>query len=80
MYCSLYLQVKKEMEELVEKHGVNSFKSFLAYKGSYQLSDTELYHVFNACKELGALPMVHAENGDIIAEVCCHPSFFYSVY
>lgn len=60
--------VKKEMEELVEKHGVNSFKSFLAYKGSYQLSDTELYHVFNACKELGALPMVHAENGDIIAE------------
>ena len=28
-----------------------------------------MYHVFARCKELGALAQVHAENGDLIAEV-----------
>ena len=29
----------------------------------------KMYHVFTRCKELGALAQVHAENGDLIAEV-----------
>lgn len=53
------------MEEVV-KHGVNSFKMFMAYKGLYQLNDSELYEAFARCKELGSLAMVHAENGDIV--------------
>ena len=28
-----------------------------------------MYHAFTRCKELGALAQVHAENGDLIAEV-----------
>lgn len=40
----------------------------MAYKGLYQLDDTELYEVFETCKELGAVAMVHAENGSIIAK------------
>lgn len=41
----------------------------MAYKDLFMLSDTELYSVFKTSKELGAIAMVHAENGSIIAEV-----------
>lgn len=61
-------EVKKEMEELCKSHGVNSFKMFMAYKDVLMLNDSSLYNAFETCKELGALPMVHAENGDIIFE------------
>lgn len=57
------------MEELCNTHGINSFKMFMAYKGVFMLNDSDLYNTFEACKELGAIPMVHAENGDIIFEV-----------
>lgn len=57
------------MEELCMRHGVNSFKMFMAYKGAFMLDDSELYNTFEACKELGAVPMVHAENGNIVHEV-----------
>ncbi|XP_037041498.1 dihydropyrimidinase isoform X1 [Bradysia coprophila] len=60
--------VQKEMKILCEERGINSFKVFMAYKGLYQLDDTELYEVFETCKELGAVAMVHAENGSIIAK------------
>ena len=49
--------------------GVNSFKHFMAYKGALMVEDDELFASFNRCRELGALPMVHAENGDIVAEL-----------
>lgn len=58
------------MEELCKLYGINSFKMFMAYKGVYMLNDTDLYNSFEACKQLGAIPMVHAENGDIVHEVC----------
>lgn len=57
-----------EMGDAV-KMGVNSFKHFMAYKGALMVHDDEMYASFKRCRELGALPMVHAENGDIIAEL-----------
>lgn len=54
---------------LTKEKGVNSFKMFMAYKGLYMLQDDELYAVFSQCKEVGAIAQVHAENGDLIAEV-----------
>lgn len=62
-------QIKEEMATLVKDHGVNSFKMFMAYRDLYMIRDPELIETFKACKELGAIAMVHAENGDIIAEV-----------
>ena len=58
----------REMAEVV-KMGVNSFKHFMAYKGALMVEDDEMYASFRRCAELGALPLVHAENGDIIAEL-----------
>ncbi|XP_076375998.1 collapsin Response Mediator Protein isoform X1 [Megalopta genalis] len=61
-------KVKEEMATLVQSHGINSFKMFMAYADLYMLRDPELIEVFKTCKELGAIAMIHAENGDIIAE------------
>ena len=49
--------------------GVNSFQVFMAYPDTYMLRDDELYKVFAKCRELGAVAMVHAENGLVIQEL-----------
>ena len=46
--------------------GVNSFKHFMAYKGALMVDDETLFKSFSRCRDLGALPMVHAENGDAV--------------
>lgn len=62
-------QVKAEMETLVREKGVNSFQMFMTYKDLYMLRDSELYQVFRACRDIGAIARVHAENGELVAEV-----------
>jgi dihydropyrimidinase len=61
-------QMWKEMPEVV-KRGVNTFKHFMAYKGALMVNDDELYQSFLRCGEIGAIPLVHAENGDVIARL-----------
>ncbi|MEX0815236.1 MAG: dihydropyrimidinase [Dongiaceae bacterium] len=61
-------KVWKEMEEVVRR-GVNTFKHFMAYKGALMVNDDEMYQSFLRCAELGALPLVHAENGDVVARL-----------
>jgi dihydropyrimidinase len=57
-----------QMEEVV-KRGINTFKHFMAYKGALMVNDDEMYQSFLRCAELGAMPLVHAENGDLIAHL-----------
>ncbi|HUL06060.1 MAG TPA: amidohydrolase family protein, partial [Candidatus Acidoferrum sp.] len=59
-------QVSDEMGVLVRDKGVNSFKHFMAYKGAIMVSDEQLIASFSRCLELGAIPTVHAENGEIV--------------
>jgi dihydropyrimidinase len=59
-------QVFDEMATVVDTCGINSFKHFMAYKGALMVNDDELYHSFSRCAQLGAMPMVHAENGDVV--------------
>lgn len=49
------------------ENGMTSLKVFTAYRqAGLQLDDGKLFRVFRRCRELGILPTVHAENGDLI--------------
>jgi len=61
--------VHDEMETVVKTYGINTFKHFMAYKGALMVNDDEMYNSFKRCAELGALPLVHAENGDVVARM-----------
>ena len=61
--------VHADMKTLVEKYGVNSFKHFMAYKGAIMATDEILVNSFNRALELGAMPTVHAENGEMVAQL-----------
>lgn len=64
-----FQQVRNEMESLVREHGVNAFQMFMAYKDMMMLRDSELYQALQTCKDIGAIARVHAENGELVAEV-----------
>ena len=55
-----------ELQNMIEEEGITSFKIFMAYKNVLQADDETLFSTLIAAKELGALVMVHAENGDVI--------------
>ncbi|WUR14410.1 dihydropyrimidinase [[Empedobacter] haloabium] len=61
--------VHEEMGELVRKHGVNSFKHFMAYKNAIMADDETLVKSFRRSLELGAIPTVHAENGELVYQL-----------
>jgi len=58
--------VLNELPKVIEEEGITSFKVFMAYKNQFQADDETLFRTLVAAKELGALVMVHAENGDVI--------------
>ena len=61
--------VHDDMGTLVAKHGVNSFKHFMAYKNAIMADDEVLVNSFSRALELGALPTVHAENGELVFQL-----------
>ncbi|MBC6442406.1 MAG: dihydropyrimidinase [Rhodobacteraceae bacterium] len=62
-------QVFNDMETVVKRCGINTFKHFLAYKGALMVNDDELFASFQRLSQLGATALVHAENGDVVAEM-----------
>ena len=60
-------KVAADMKWLTEQ-GVNSFKFFLAYKGALMVEDDEFLKGLQQCKKIGAVAMVHCENGHAVAE------------
>src|SRR5258708_13427730 len=64
-------KVSDDMAKVVA-HGVTTFKHFMAYKGALMVNDEEMFASFTRCAELGAMPLVHAENGEIVAALQKH--------
>jgi dihydropyrimidinase len=60
-------KTEKQLREIV-KHGISSFKVYLAYKGAFGVDDTELYRTLKLAKELGVIVTAHCENETLIAE------------
>jgi dihydropyrimidinase len=58
--------VRADMGTLVQEEGVNSFKHFMAYKNAIMCDDETLVNSFKRALELGAMPTVHAENGELV--------------
>ena len=58
--------VREDMGRLVRDEGVNSFKHFMAYKNAIMCDDETLVNSFRRAMELGAMPTVHAENGELV--------------
>jgi dihydropyrimidinase len=61
--------VHRDMGILANEHGVASFKHFMAYKNAIMADDEVLVNSFRRALELGALPTVHAENGELVFQL-----------
>ncbi|MFC4776557.1 dihydropyrimidinase [Paenibacillus sp. GCM10023252] len=69
MIASLGDEVLQELPRMIEEEGITSLKVFMAYKNVFQADDGTLYRTLVEAKRLGALVMVHAENGDVIDQL-----------
>ena len=59
-------ETKKEVVEMIEKEGIVSFKTFMAYKGALMIDDRQMVGLMEEVKKHGGLINVHATNGDMI--------------
>jgi dihydropyrimidinase len=59
-------ETKKEIQGLIEKEGIVSFKTFMAYKGALMIDDRQMIGLMEEVKKHGGLINVHATNGDMI--------------
>lgn len=59
------------MEEIptMRDEGITSLKLFMAYKNVFQVDDATLFKAMNVAAKNGMIVMVHAENGDVEAEL-----------
>ena len=58
--------VEAELKDIIEKEGITSFKTFMAYKGALMIDDKQMISIMNEVKKYGGLVAVHATNGDMI--------------
>lgn len=62
-------RTRSEIKDIVEKHGVTSFKTFMAYKGALMVDDRQLFALMNEAGKYGGMVTAHTENGDMIDEL-----------
>ena len=59
-------ETKIEIKDFIEKEGISSFKTFMAYKGALMIDDRQMIGLMEEVKKQGGLINVHATNGDMI--------------
>jgi dihydropyrimidinase len=57
---------QKELKDIIEKDGITSFKTFMAYKGALMVDDRQMIGLMNEVKKYGGFVTTHATNGDMI--------------
>ncbi|NIP18645.1 MAG: dihydropyrimidinase, partial [Xanthomonadales bacterium] len=57
---------RKEIPRVINEHGINSFKTFMAYKGALMVDDRQMFELMKELREHGGLLTSHCENGDMI--------------
>jgi dihydropyrimidinase len=55
-----------EVKTMIEKEGIVSFKTFMAYKGALMIDDRQMVGLMNEVRRHGGIVTVHATNGDMI--------------
>ena len=55
-----------ELARLAERHGAVTWKFFMAYPGALMVDDRTLIEGMRLAKSVGAMPILHAENGHIV--------------
>lgn len=57
-----------ELEKMVKEEGITTFKMYMAYKGTMQVTDEQIEGALRRAKELGVLFLFHCENGDMVVD------------
>ncbi len=55
-----------EMDEMVRREGITSFKLFMAYRNVFMLDDASIFRAMRRTADNGGLICMHAENGGVI--------------
>jgi dihydropyrimidinase len=61
--------VALEMDEMVRREGITSFKLFMAYPGVFMVDDATIFKALRRTRDNGAMICMHAENGGVIDEL-----------
>ncbi len=69
MIGDLTPETESELPLLLEQQGITSVKVFMAYAKEFQATDRTLFKAFKIAKDVGAVVMVHCENGSVIDEL-----------
>ena len=57
---------RKEIPRVIHEHGINSFKTFMAYKGALMIDDRQMFELMKELVVHGGIITSHCENGDMI--------------
>lgn len=69
MIGDLTPETEAELPVILEQEGITSLKVFMAYAKEFQATDRTLFKAFKIAKNLGAVVLVHCENGSVIDEL-----------
>ena len=59
-------ETSKEIPRIINELGINSFKTFMAYKGFLMVDDRQMFELMKELVKHGGIITTHAENGDLV--------------
>ena len=60
---------RQEIPGIINGHGINSFKTFMAYKGFLMVDDRQMFELMKELVKHGGIITTHAENGDMVDQL-----------